>query len=822
MRFALALSLLSLPSLAHAQLSGGPDAAGYVFYETAFGMETVTNANADLVGEGSLVLPWTFDWYGEVLDTIVVDEDGALGLTAMFPPGDANACGPGLMAQIAPFWDDLAGSVQARLLSSPDRVAVEWDNVEHAEAGGAAKFQVHLFADGHVEFHYDDLDFGDAAVDFGASATVRIEDLLGTVELPVSCDEAVLADGMALLFEPCVDDDGDGACRGLDCDDADAANFFANAEVCDGQDNDCDGVVPPDEADADGDGLLACAECDDADAANFPGNPEACDGQDNDCDPATDAAGGEEDGDGDASWACEDCDDADPLRFPDSAEFCDVVDNDCDSVVPADEVDSDGDGYLACAECDDDSAAVSPEAVETCNGFDDDCDGLIEGSVELGDIDLFGNTTLFRNLYGWRFEVDEPVVLEGMTAEVTLDEEGSTLHWVLYSSPAVIGPWNKQIEHVVDYPDGRDGTEWTTSPAMPFALEPGTLYFAGLWTVDPLAYLRFTLDDDPEYPIELGFGRLRIGAGITNVDPPEQIMELGPRLDGYAIHLLFGAESDWDDDGFLGCEECDDLDAARAPDLQEVCDGIDNDCSGAPDADPGGEVDGDEDGSRSCEDCDDADAINSPEFVEICDGLENDCDDSTNELLDGDGDGASVCAGDCDDGEPTIGPGLTELCNGVDDDCDPATSEDEDNDGDGYSACGGDCDDTDQGLSPSATEVCDGRDDDCDGALPGDEADADADGFMPCAGDCDDGTAAAHPEQGEAGEELCSDGIDNDCDGQVDLDDEPCVPVQEQPPPDEGCACGSSVAGRGAPGLLLLLLRRRRRSGSSGPCADSP
>jgi hypothetical protein len=804
------LLFLLLPSFAHAQLQGGPDAGGYVFYETSYGLETVTNNNSDLIGEGTLQLPWSFDWYGETLDTIVVDEDGAIGLTAAFTPGDQNTCGPGLMAQIAPFWDDLNGLVQARILSSPDRVAIEWDNVEHVDVGGDAKFQVHLFADGHVEFHYDDIDFGDPSVDFGASATVRIQDLLGTVELPVSCDDPVLSDGFALLFEPCVDDDGDGVCRGLDCDDADGANVPDGVEVCDGQDNDCDGVVPTDEVDDDGDGAWACEECDDADAANFPGNPEVCDGQDNDCESGTAAAGGEEDGDGDGAWACEDCDDGDSVRFPGSEELCDTIDNDCDELVPPDEVDDDGDGYFACAECDDASAEVSPDALETCNGLDDDCDGLIEGSVELGEVDLFGTTTMYRNLYGWRFEVDVPVVFEGLRAELVTDE-GSSVHWVLYSSPQVIGPWNKQVEEVVTYPDGNPTAAWLDSPEMPALLEPGTLYFAGVWTDDPEAWIRFTLNQDPVYPVELGMGRLRIGSGATNVGAPEQIVDLGPRNDGYAVHLLFGAESDWDGDGFRGCEECDDLNALRAPDLEELCDGIDNDCSGLPDAGPDGEVDDDGDGSRSCEDCDDHDAVNSPDFVEICDGLENDCDADTNELLDGDGDGSSVCAGDCDDSDPTIGPGLTELCNGIDDDCDPATSEDVDNDGDGFSACDGDCDDTDQAFSPSADEVCDARDTDCDGVLPDDELDADADGFMPCDGDCDDSSDAAHPDAGEAGAALCADGLDNDCDGLTDGEDGPCI--EEEPPPDdvdEGCSCSSSVAGSGAPALLLLAWRRRR------------
>jgi hypothetical protein len=40
--------------------------------------------------------------------------------------------------------------------------------------------------------------------------------------------------------------------------------------------------------DADGDGVDECSDCDDDDADNYPGNTEICDGQDNDCDGAVD------------------------------------------------------------------------------------------------------------------------------------------------------------------------------------------------------------------------------------------------------------------------------------------------------------------------------------------------------------------------------------------------------------------------------------------------------------------------------------------------------------------------------------------------------
>ena len=106
-----------------------------------------------------------------------------------------------------------------------------------------------------------------------------------------------------------------------------------------------------------------------------------------------------------------------------------------------------------------------------------------------------------------------------------------------------------------------------------------------------------------------------------------------------------------------------------------------------------------------------------------------------------------------------------------------------DNDGDGYAAkaCGGsDCDDT-PGIgaliNPGAAEVCsDGLDNDCDGLTDSSDpecivcTDADGDNFSPegsvCGPiDCDDSNPATYP----GATERC-DSLDNDCDNYVDED----------------------------------------------------
>ena len=250
-------------------------------------------------------------------------------------------------------------------------------------------------------------------------------------------------------LEP-ADADGDGySTCGNDCDDADPTTYPAAPELCDGLDNNCNGVVATDETDDDGDGAAECAgDCDDTDVTLNVMDLDAdgwttCDGDCNDTNAALDPADADGDGwsscdgdcddddpdldladaDGDGHTTCDgDCDDTSTDAYPGAPELCNGQDDNCNGVTPADEQDVDADGWLACEECDDADPAVHPAAAEVCGyGVDDDCDGTVDegctcplyvdgaavGSLEQGTWDdpFLDLTTAFDNLTIACFEV---------------------------------------------------------------------------------------------------------------------------------------------------------------------------------------------------------------------------------------------------------------------------------------------------------------------------------------------------------------------------------------------------------------------------------
>jgi len=220
---------------------------------------------------------------------------------------------------------------------------------------------------------------------------------------------------------------------GDDCNDADPEVHRAQLEICDGKDNNCNGMIDESPAavtwyaddDDDGFGIdasrtrVSCApipgfslrpsDCDDTRRDRSPAARELCNGEDDDCDGVANfmiRPGNFEDDDGDgyADMVCggNDCDDSNTNVHPGAPELCDGLDNDCNGVVDGGDamaqwyLDLDGDGFgdptmpaiTSCdpqparvsrgGDCDDASAAVHPGVADLCDGTDDDCDGAID------------------------------------------------------------------------------------------------------------------------------------------------------------------------------------------------------------------------------------------------------------------------------------------------------------------------------------------------------------------------------------------------------------------------------------------------------------
>ncbi|MEY3212476.1 MAG: hypothetical protein RIT28_2957 [Pseudomonadota bacterium] len=535
-----------------------------------------------------------------------------------------------------------------------------------------------------------------------------------------------------------------------DCDDLNASAFPGGIEVCDGADNDCDGLLDsadddveegssatwlPDE---DGDGYgddagtpvdscdqpegyaIVGGDCDTADAAISPGAEELCDGFDNNCDGLTDGddpdlSGGvftwyedlDSDGFGDDATVTEscaqpdgyvsvggDCDVSDADVSPGATEACDGLDNDCDGLADVDDPDlsssvftwyddADGDGFgddasatETCAQpagwvsvggdCDESDADISPGATEACDELDNDCDGLIDdddSSVSVGLTRWYGDSDS-DGYGGTRFTLTACEQPSGYVTDAT--DCNDLRDDVNPAADELCDSVDNDCDSLIDDDDSLASGEGSA------------------WLPDG--------DGD-------GFGD-SAGAPVTAcVEPAGYVADGG---------------------------DCDSADATIFPGAGETCDELDNDCDGLIDDDDSGVS-----GTSTWYADADADTYGSSRYsTKACDAPSGYVADKT----------------DCDDLRATVNPAATEVCDGgTDNDCDGLTEDNDpsidtsdgiavylDGDGDGF------------GLDGTGLMRC---------ALPS--------GYSTLDGDCDDSLAAVSPD----GVEVCNTGIDEDCSG---------------------------------------------------------
>lgn len=596
-----------------------------------------------------------------------------------------------------------------------------------------------------------------------------------------------------------------------DCNDDDPLIKPGARDICDGIDNDCDGIT---------DENCLLPECYQALISLFTCAEERCDGLSMDCffscyqqyEQVLNCEGGEcitsrlmdtetwliiqpytieqkanyfveqcssPDDDADGYTVDEgDCNDNDPSVHPGAADIPgDGIDQNCNGH-DAEAGDDDDDTYTeAEGDCDDTNPEIHPGMTDICDGLDNDCDGEIDEDASWNTYYLDSDHDGFG----------DPAV----SASYCSPEQASGDNYILIGGDC--NDNNPEIN-----PGISEASFDLCGDGIDQDCKDGDLPCSFLEDNDGDEYSELDGDcDDTDNSIYPGAPEICGDGKDQNCNGHDQRC------------------GDEDDDGYTPAEgDCNDLNPAVHPGASEICwDGVDQDCNGI--ADDGcciitlvnlldcAEANGCSYSDPGCimEHC-------SDEFFSLqeqyCFNFQ--CVTSlladpalpfdetwTSEakayyilskcgMFDNDGDGYSGEMGDCDDTNPAIYPYAQEICgDGIDQNCSGSDASCDDVDEDGYTT--DDCDDNDRFTHPGAMELCDGKDNDCNGEI--DEGietaiwfrDADGDGYgniseqietcqppegyVENAEDCDDADNSIN----RFAPEICGDGIDQDCDG---------------------------------------------------------